>query len=76
MCQHTFNLFKFFNNGILHDVLEDTQITAETLANDGIPEEVLAALQLLTREDGIDYFEYILEKYKKSLKILGEDIAL
>ena len=44
---------------LLHDVLEDTKTTAETLANDGIPEEVMTALRLLTRGDGENYFEYI-----------------
>lgn len=44
---------------LLHDVLEDTQMTAEDLNNSGIPKEVIAAVQLLTRTNGEDYFEYV-----------------
>lgn len=44
---------------LLHDVLEDTMITADDLAKEGIPKEVLAALRLLTRKDGEDYFDYV-----------------
>lgn len=53
---------------LLHDVLEDTMITADDLANDGIPEEVIAALRLLTRKDDEDYFAYV-------KKIKGNSIA-
>lgn len=53
---------------LLHDVLEDTMITADDLANDGIPEEVIAALRLLTRKDDEDYFAYV-------RKIKGNAIA-
>lgn len=53
---------------LLHDVLEDTTITADDLANDGIPEEVIAALRLLTRKDDEDYFAYV-------RKIKGNSIA-
>lgn len=53
---------------LLHDVLEDTMITADDLANDGIPEEVIAALRLLTRKGGEDYFAYV-------KKIKGNSIA-
>lgn len=53
---------------LLHDVLEDTMITADDLANDGIPEEVIAALRLLTRKDDEDYFAYV-------RKIKGNTIA-
>lgn len=53
---------------LLHDVLEDTMITADDLANDGIPEEVIAALRLLTRKDDEDYFAYV-------RKIKGNSIA-
>ena len=43
---------------LLHDVVEDTPITFEELS--GIfPDEVIAALKLLTHEDGVDYFDYV-----------------
>ncbi len=44
---------------LLHDVLEDTDITVEELRQQGIAEEVLEALQLLTHEPTVPYLEYV-----------------
>ena len=52
---------------LLHDVVEDTDMTIEQLAED-FPEPVIEAIRLLTHEDGVDYFEYV-----RGLK--GNDIA-
>lgn len=43
---------------LLHDVLEDTAVTAKELEM-LFPHEVMIPVKLLTREKGIDYFEYI-----------------
>lgn len=43
---------------LLHDVVEDTDITIEQLEKD-FPKEVIDAVRLLTREPSMDYFEYI-----------------
>lgn len=43
---------------LLHDVVEDTDITFEQLQQD-FPEEVINALRLLTHDDKTDYYEYI-----------------
>lgn len=43
---------------LLHDVVEDTDITIEQLENI-FPKEVTEALKLLTHDDNTDYFEYI-----------------
>ena len=45
--------------GILHDVVEDTDVTLEQLKALGFPSEVLEALALLTRDKRIDYNTYI-----------------
>lgn len=45
--------------GILHDVVEDTRITFETLRGIGIPEDILDVLDHLTKRDEEDYEEYI-----------------
>ena len=43
---------------LLHDVVEDTDMTIEDLAKD-FPTDVIEALKLLTHNDGEDYFEYV-----------------
>ncbi len=43
---------------LLHDVVEDTDITFEQLEQE-FPEEVTNALRLLTHDDKTDYYEYI-----------------
>lgn len=44
---------------ILHDVVEDANVTIEGLRRLGYPEEVLDALACLTREDGETYDDFI-----------------
>ncbi len=44
---------------LLHDVVEDTNMTIEDLRKEGIPETVLKALALLTHEKGKPYMEYV-----------------
>lgn len=57
--------------GFLHDVVEDTPLTIEDLRTDGVEEEVLAAVDLLTHRDGISY-----EKYVKNIVASGNQIAI
>ncbi|QSQ19860.1 GTP pyrophosphokinase [Pyxidicoccus parkwayensis] len=44
---------------LLHDVVEDTPWTLEKLRAEGYPEEVLSALDALTRRDGETYEAFI-----------------
>lgn len=44
---------------LLHDVLEDTDVTEDTLRNEGFPEEVIEAVVVLTRDKNTPYMEYI-----------------
>lgn len=44
---------------LLHDVVEDTDITLKDLKDMGFPEVVIEAVDLLTHKDGIDYLEYV-----------------
>ena len=44
---------------LLHDVLEDSDITAEELLAEGIPAEVVEAVQCLTKREGEDYLEFV-----------------
>lgn len=45
--------------GFLHDVVEDTDITIEDLRAEGVEEEVLVAVDLLTHRPGITYEDYV-----------------
>jgi len=44
---------------VLHDVVEDSHWTIEDLRKEGFPEEVLHAVDRLTRREGEDYFDFI-----------------
>ena len=50
---------------LLHDVVEDTDITLDDLKSKGFPDEVIKALALMTHKDNDDYFDYI-----RALKLL------
>lgn len=59
---------------ILHDVLEDTLLTAEDLAREGFPPEIVEAVVCLTREEGGDYAIYI-EKVCRNRLAAGVKLA-
>lgn len=71
---HPFHLAEQMNDekttivALLHDVIEDTDITVELLKAEGFDDEVLAALKLLAHDKNVDYFEYV-------KKIKGNPIA-
>jgi (p)ppGpp synthase/HD superfamily hydrolase len=44
---------------VLHDIIEDTEVTFKDLKSCGFSDEVLNALQCLTRRNDEDYFIYI-----------------
>lgn len=44
---------------VLHDVIEDTDITLDYLRNEGFSEEVLSVLDALTRRSNESYDEFI-----------------
>ena len=45
---------------LLHDVIEDTNITLEELEKI-FPSEITQAISILTHKDGVDYLDYIRE---------------
>ena len=44
---------------LLHDVIEDTEMTVEMLGEMGFPQAVLDVLILLTHEDAVPYMDYV-----------------
>ncbi|MED3550139.1 GTP pyrophosphokinase [Cytobacillus praedii] len=50
---------------VLHDVIEDTNVTLDDIRNEGYPEEILFALDCITKRKGEVYKDY-LERVKQS----------
>ena len=44
---------------LLHDVVEDTDLTFDDLVREGFPDEVITALRLLTHSPEVPYFDYV-----------------
>lgn len=61
---------------LLHDVIEDTDVTLENLREYGFTEVQVAGVESMTREDDEDYFEYIRDVKKNPLavKVKLEDL--
>ena len=52
---------------LLHDVIEDSDITADDLLKEGVPEHIVAAVSLLTKYVGTTYKKYLVEVKKNEL---------
>jgi len=52
---------------VLHDVLEDTPITADDLRTQGYSERIITALQAVTKRDGETYPEFVQRARENSL---------
>ena len=46
---------------LLHDVVEDTELTFDDLEKQGFGEEIISALKLLTHNDDTPYMDYVTE---------------
>ena len=46
---------------LLHDVVEDTDVTFEELEKEGFSEDIICALKLMTHDDAVPYMDYIKE---------------
>lgn len=55
---------------LLHDVIEDSDFDASTLADMGIPSVVVEAVELLTKTKGEPYFDYV--KRIKTIQLAKE----
>ncbi|AMN33762.1 TPA: HD domain-containing protein [Clostridium perfringens] len=45
--------------GVLHDILEDTDVTRNDLLNYGFSEEIIHSVEVLTKSKNQEYMEYI-----------------
>ena len=61
---------------LLHDVVEDTDVTMEDLARE-FPAQVMEVLKLLTHNDNVPYFDYVREikKHPVAKKVKLADLA-
>lgn len=61
---------------LLHDVVEDTDVTMEKLEQQ-FPEEVIAVLKLLTHAENVPYFDYVraIKANPTAVKVKLADIA-
>ena len=46
---------------VLHDIIEDTECTVDTLREWGIDEDAIESINALTHKEGMPYMEYITE---------------
>lgn len=44
---------------LLHDTIEDTDVTFDDLLKEGFGEDIIASLKLLTHEKSVPYMEYV-----------------
>ena len=44
---------------LLHDVVEDTEVTLTDLAEMGFSQQVIGAIQAMTHPEGVPYMEYV-----------------
>ena len=52
---------------LLHDVVEDTDITLEDLKEKGFSKEIIDAIALMTHDDDTDYMDYVREIKKNPI---------
>jgi len=62
---------------LLHDVVEDSDITFVELSREGFSEEIIEALSLLTHDDDIPYMDYIrrIKNNPVAVKVKLADLA-
>ena len=61
---------------LLHDTVEDTDVTIEQLEQE-FPREVVDAIRLLTHAEGVEYFDYVraIRKNPIAVKVKLADLA-
>lgn len=52
---------------LLHDIVEDTDMTFEQLQAEGFTPEIIAAIRLMTHDDNVPYMDYVAEIKKNAI---------
>lgn len=71
--EHPLRVMKAMSNdaerivAILHDVIEDTDLTLNDLAAEGFPDYILEALDSVTRRDGETYDDFVARAAKNPI---------
>ncbi len=62
---------------LLHDVVEDSPYTLQDMQEEGFPNAVLQALELLTRQPDVPYLDYVVRLWKNPIarKVKLADLA-
>lgn len=54
---------------LMHDVIEDTDMTFEQLEEEGFTTEVIDALRLMTHDESVPYLDYVAEIKKNPIAL-------
>ena len=58
---------------LLHDTIEDTKMTPETLRKEGFPEEIISAVLSVTRQEGESYQDFV---HRASGNVIGREVKI
>lgn len=58
---------------LLHDTIEDTDVTADYLRNEGFPEEIIGAVLSVTKQEGENYEDFV---RRASENTIGREVKI
>ena len=58
---------------LLHDTIEDTNVTTDYLRSEGFPEEILDAVLSITKQEGEDYEDFV---RRAAENVIGREVKI
>jgi (p)ppGpp synthase/HD superfamily hydrolase len=58
---------------LLHDTIEDTDVTADYLRCEGFPEEIINAVLSVTKQEGEDYEHFV---HRAAKNVIGREVKI